>query len=296
MLQDQSSILTNAIKDGALHPASGYEGLAIQELAEAGLVTSFNMFLPMSDSVFVTSSDPNLFIRQLSHLLVSQFVFRLHSFANPELDADPRLVTMKSIELTGSAVQMSEHRIRWWPILYRGGVAFGDVYSLKMPAISDLGKTLPNLTGMAVVEAVRLEKLVGKGPRLACSEAFAKQITGDSAAFIATNPTIGPPSQYEILWPMAMFADSQGPADGLANHLLEWLTGAINLWCHFANCPVGVHYLELITLTIRAFHAKWPEETKAWPNLHSLPAQLAGLQPSKAEALTVLGSALKGGL
>jgi len=285
MLQGQASALEDAIVDEMLHPASSYPDSAIQLLAEAGLATSFETFLPMSDSVFITSSDPNLFVRQLSHLLVSQFDFRLSAFANPESSGDPRQVTMRSVEVVGGAAQVSTRQASWWPILYRGGVTYGDVQLLKMPAISSVGKTLPNLAGKAVVESVGLEKLAGKGPRLACTEAFAKLVTGGAADFIEPTPTPQVPGQREILWPMAMFADSTGPEDAFQNPLHEWLTGAINLWCHFATGSIGVHYLEFIDLTIRSFQKRWPQAKQIWPHMESLPNRLTSLRPSRDDAL-----------
>lgn len=293
MLQDQASALEDALVDGTLHPVSSYTDPAVQQLAEAGLVTSFDTFLPMSDSIFVTASDPNLFVKQLSRLLVSQFTFRLSTFADPESPGDPRQVTMRSVELVSGQAQVTERQACWWPILYRGGIAYGDVQSLKMPSISSVGKTLPNLVGRAVVDAVGLEASAGKGPRLACSEAFAKQLTGEAAEYAEAYPAHEGADRFEILWPMAMFAESISPEDGFQNHLREWLTGAINLWCHFATGPIGVHYLEFIALAIRSFQKRWPQSKQKWPNLDSLPQALVSLHPSREDAQVALQQAFR---
>jgi hypothetical protein len=162
LLQDQSSALHDAIADAKLHQLSEYEDAKVRQLAEAGLVTSFDDFLPMSDSVFIASGTPSLFVKQVSHLLVDLFRFRLNAYASPESGGDPRQVTMRSVEFSGGSVKTTKHEATWWPVLYRGGLAYGDVWTLKMPAISGEPTVQANLAGPAVVEAVGLERTAGK--------------------------------------------------------------------------------------------------------------------------------------
>ena len=56
------TILETKLTDDLVHPPTSYSNPILEDLATRHSVNSFNHFLPFSDSVFISSDDPNLFL------------------------------------------------------------------------------------------------------------------------------------------------------------------------------------------------------------------------------------------
>src|SRR5690554_4420764 len=91
------NILKTKIIDNKTHPISSYQSQNLQELAKIQAVTSVDYFLPFSDSIFLKSADPNLFVKQISSFLVGCFIYTSHAYAHPENVTKPTEVTQSAI-------------------------------------------------------------------------------------------------------------------------------------------------------------------------------------------------------
>ena len=136
LLEDYGGALTTAIQDGKVYPPESYRTQELRRVAERSLITSFRCVLPMSDSVFIISDDPSLLVFQVSQFLVNSFWRNVHAFEFPE-GADPRTVTVKDLVVGKDGVRTQPHKEHWLPVLFRGGMAWGDVRVYKAPALVD---------------------------------------------------------------------------------------------------------------------------------------------------------------
>jgi hypothetical protein len=249
LLESQKITLASRLAD-----ARHYERneAPVLPLARDHLVTSFDYFLPFSDSIVIASATPDLFVRQLATFLISAFTFTGHIYAFPENPARPEEVRMRTFGATTS----SSTPENWYPALWRGGLSFGKVELFHSPALVD-GKLdeVRMLVGTPVVTAVGLEKNSGKGPRLFCESTFKDHLTdpGLRACFVP----VPEKSCDEFLWPIFQFHDPTNPL--LALHQVhELLPSAINLWRAKRNTAVAAHYFEFVRLIGRS-GMKWSE-------------------------------------
>jgi hypothetical protein len=104
------------------------------------------------------------------------------AFQRPEDPDNPSKVAVKEFGIgeTGKLTR-SQTSKNWFPVLFRGGIAFGSCFSLEINSINNHEATkLPILVGRAVVEAVQLEtRIRRKGPTLICSQSL-YNILGDN--------------------------------------------------------------------------------------------------------------------
>lgn len=286
LLANCSTALSMLVTDQSLHPPGPYSSGGPRSLAEHKTASSFEQFLVLSDSVFVVSGDPSLLVFQLSNFLVECFGFTSGAYTHPEEPSDPRKVTVTTGSINRDGWSHGQSSESWYPALFRGGIAFGDVQRLEVPIVLDgrLAKSR-NLSGKAVVEAANLEREEGlKGPRILCSKEFVSNLDKEARRFIG--PRFDMPGSdetakhYELYWPMAIFEEG-------ADLLSCWdgfLRAAMNLWKFSIGHPAEVHYFAFAKLLVKSAMRMCPPEdarnqvqrTMADMGLHALGAVLCG--------------------
>lgn len=246
LLEDYHTVFNTKMSDGKLHPASSYKA-DLQKFAESHLIDSFEAFLPFSDSIFIVSSDPNKFIVQLSSFLIHCFLINSDQYMNPGKRDQPTKVTVKQIGLNKTGkVNVREVEENWYPVLFRGGITYGDVIPVEMKGLfkSD-NVTIPNLMGRAVIEAVGLEQSI-KGPRLVLSEAFYNQLNTESKRYTKAL-TAG---RYELLWPAFHFNSEDNCSNNELFKIGDLLRPALILKNAIRTPDVTIHYKCFVDLII----------------------------------------------
>ncbi len=257
LIEDYSTQVTQSIEDNKLHPVDAYSHVGLKKIAERTMITSFMHFLPMSDSIFIVSDNASLLVHQLSHFLVNCFALRQAAFAYGRSHGDPRNVVVRGFYCGDSA--HTTHCEVWYPLLFRGAIACGNVNLLRIPSVTDatMART-SNLVGPAVVDAVRLEGEGTRGPRLLCTEEFVARLDQEAALYVGECIDADKPEVREIYWPLAYFETEADVHAGLQNGLNEPLRAAVNLWKYFLNSTVSDHYYALIRLLIKSTCKKYP--------------------------------------
>ena len=153
-------------------PLSSLSEGRVKRLAERHASDSFNYFIPMSDSVFILSEDPDRVAAQLSTFLLESFLFVAHAYDHSNVIQQP----VTDIHITESGtVERHSYQENWYPPLFRGGIAYGEVEVVPTPAIFDGQKIcVHNVIGPSVVQAVSLEQSGLSGPRILCDREFVK--------------------------------------------------------------------------------------------------------------------------
>lgn len=155
-------------KQGPDKAHSDYETLISMAYGSNDILTdgpTWEAYFALSDSVFLTSDDPN------SALFAVSTVFHaIYSFSY----------------------------LRGLPAMVRGGIGFGDVvYDVGIYDVASTNPKIGNLYGPAVVEAVQMEK-TGSGPRLFCTTNLPTDFLGGIPANLLTyTPET---NCYEVLW------------------------------------------------------------------------------------------------
>ena len=154
-----SKILETKLKDNSLYPPTSYTDQISKDCAKKMSVDSFSNFLPFSDSIFITSEEPNLFIKQLGTFVLRCFKFALNTF-------DYNTFTK-------------------YPTLFRGGIAIGEAIPIELIGIvKGKQQIIPNIAGEAVVKAVALEQKV-KGPRIVFGKDFFEKLDKSTKVYIS---------------------------------------------------------------------------------------------------------------
>jgi len=209
LLDTHRETLANRLEDARTYATTRIvpAGIALDNL-----VTSFDHFLPFSDSIFIASKAPDLFVRQLATFLIQEFRFTGHAYAFPDDLLRPEEV---KIHVAGTGLKEIEN---WFPGLWRGGLAYGQIESVPTNGISD-GKpiSLPLLVGPPILTAVRLEKSSGQGPRLFCEAGFKDRLT-DVEIRRYFVPVPGKACD-EFLWPIFLFGEGGRPKSEIGSVL-----------------------------------------------------------------------------
>jgi len=242
-----------AILDVKLGDAEWYKsnGTPLEPFQRDRLVTSFVHFLPFSDSLCIAATDANLFVPQLAHFLISAFSFTGHAYAHGDTPGNPENVEIPVIGLHGITME----RRNWFPVLWRGGVSFGQFERVGTRGIVDGNRTdCPLLVGDAVVRAVGMEKpgddeALRKGPRLFFDPPAMAAVT-DSRLLPYFDPAPGIPNCMELLWPAFHLVSGNNPESELLG-LHELLEPAVVLWRSKRGTKVELHYFEFIRLICR---------------------------------------------
>ena len=255
MLEDCATILESALANDRLHPATSYPTNELRRIAERNGVSSFLDFLPMSDGAFVVSDNPSLLVFQLSSFLVRCYDLKGGQYAYPQDPGNPRRVRTVTYHIaTGEEAAQDT----WQPVLFRGGVTFGEVHQFGLPGIVDRKHAaLPNVAGRAVVDAVKLEELRLKGPIVLCTPAFACQLDDAAKEYVQEVTVKGVP-HWELCWPLAIFEDANGLEDGLNNRFGEFLCGALNLLVPQLLGEHAKYYDGLVQVAVRSALKRFP--------------------------------------
>lgn len=265
LLQDYSDALNIKRMDSRCECEQGEQHPKVARLGHLLSASSFETFLPMSDSLFIASSSPSDLVLQLSNFLWDCLLFRWDAFAYPaNAPADET----------------------WLPVLFRGGIAWGDVFDLKMPGIVKGDDIMAsNLCGKAVVTAVGLEARKLKGPRILLAQEFVAKVQGDAKAYIVEAPDVLHAS--ELLWPMTVLETATSIQDALSNQLREMIWGIAGLlFSHIADHDLGAHYSAFLKLAVRSAANKYPDD-------HGyLRKEVANLLSARLDSASIVGSIL----
>lgn len=247
LLSDYQTIINQKIIDNKLHPPSSYPS-DLQKLAKQNIVDSFEYFLPFSDSLFIQSSTPNDFLKQISSFLLDCFLLKSNNYSNPEDPSDPSKVTIKEIGIEEGKVIKKEKLSHWHPLLFRGGISYGETYVFDINAIVDSNLTqINNIAGPALVKAVKELEPLGKGPRLFCDIDFYNKLDMSTKTYCKKLSD----EHFEILWPAFYFIKGNDVTSEIYK-IYELIRPVVNLWKAYNHLSFGAHYFEFLRLVISA--------------------------------------------
>ena len=242
LLSDYNTIINTKILDAKQNPSSSYPK-KLQGFAKQNFIDSFEYFLPFSDSLFIQSSTPDEFIKQLSSFLLDCFFLNSNDYSNPEDYSDPSKVTIKILKNKSVFQNHSQYR---HPLFFRGGVSYGETNIFNTDAIIDSKlKKITNIAGATFVKTVKELEPLGKGPRLFCDLAFYAQLDEKTKLYCK----IFKEKYYEILWPAFNFIEGN-ELETEKNKINELLVPATNLWKAYNHLKFGIHYWEFLKLVI----------------------------------------------
>lgn len=247
LLSDYQTIINQKIIDNKLHPPSSYSS-QLQDLAKQNIIDSFEYFLPFSDSLFIQSSTANDFIKQISSFLLDCFLLKSNNYYTPEDPSDPSKVTIKEIGIENGKVVKKDKPYHWHPLLFRGGISYGNTCVFDINAIvgSNLTK-IKNIAGPALVKAVKELETSGKGPRLFCDIEFIGQLDDEINKYCKELSD----SHYEILWPAFHFIKGND-LKSESSKICELIRPVANLWKAYNHLSFGIHYWEFLRLVVGA--------------------------------------------
>lgn len=187
-------IIQTKIIDNRTHPVEEYsEENGLKEFARNTAISSFDNMISISDSLVIGAADADLFVRQICNFITTTFFQSSESFKKPF--SDLKYVENRNIYDIDANYQHYPHMA--FPILFRGGISFGDdiifhkVGQIWQGKYSEEGL---NVRGLPYVEAVKLEKS-GKGPRLFCNKKFVDSLENERHIVMPVKDNI-----YEIIW------------------------------------------------------------------------------------------------
>lgn len=223
---------------------NGYDS-RLEALVQRTSVDSFDDYLTLSDSIFITSQNPDLFIKQLSTFLWECFLLHAEHFQHPEDSKRPELVTL-TVFRSGKNMPEKEEYF-WYPVLVRGGITYGEVVRIENYCICGRQpETTRNLVGKGVVKAVNLEKM-GKGPHLFIDDNLYEKLSDELKQFIVEKQGV----KY-ILWPVFHHI-WENEIQVVYRGVEKELEACITLWNAYKDKPYSVHYSELLKLVVRSF-------------------------------------------
>lgn len=185
-------IIETSIKDTICCPVAQYPN-SLRDIASRNYVDEVNYLQPFSDSIFFQSSNTDLLVRQVAQFMCKCFE---RSYTQTYLNETPK---------------DRKERINRRPILFKCGIAYGDIDIIKSPVIYGklLSKNYSNtLLGIPVVKAVRLEenkKIIG--PRLVFKKDIFDKLCPVTQNFCRELVVDGEPELYEFLWPVYLFLE-----------------------------------------------------------------------------------------
>lgn len=249
VLKSANVILTTILNDQQNHPADSYKDKSLKKLAVRTSVTSFENLLQLSDSIFITSDDANLFIEQLSSFLLSCFRFYANQYVNPEDPEKPEHVNERVYDIKQK--KFVNVPSKWYPVLFRGGISYGEVIYDDAISIDKRNnpsvRTTPNVIGKGVVQAVKSEGK-GKGPKLFIDKIFYKKLGKRNRKFVKTDVE---GNEY-FLWPVYHFIERNSFENNFSD-FQQLMTASLNLWKAYRNEDFGIQYLEFMKLVMDSF-------------------------------------------
>lgn len=217
---------------------------------------SFKYLIPFSDSIFFYSENASDFVLQLSDFINGSFSFTSDVFSNPEDPNSPENVTEKSVEFEEGKAVAKNHLAKWYPLLFRGGIGFGDAEVFELNGIQDGEPTkTPFVFGSSVIEAVKLEQLGLKGPRILCNKNFYDQLNARAKKIV--HPAFDTQGLYEVNWTAVHYLMVDELNDWhvdqllLNNFYLNLLVPAANLWKAYNHLSVSQHYYNFLKMIVK---------------------------------------------
>ncbi|EKJ88543.1 hypothetical protein CLV96_4029 [Leptospira meyeri] len=216
---------------------------------ETGRISSFQNLIPMSDSVLISSESNNIFIEQLSEYLLNcyEYSVRLNSARNQDDRKD---------ELFAA------------PLLFRGGISAEDFtfYNTITVKNGEVSKDNTNIAGLAMVNAVLLEKSEKKGPRIFLESRVVSELNE-----IIRNKYVNQyeEGKFEILWPIIELEKNQSDnfTTTILSFFLKLYLPTEKLLNHFKESDsISKHYSEFINLLdtcITRFYESHPSKDDA---------------------------------
>ena len=205
----------------------------------------FTNFLPMSDSIIVTSQNSDILISAVSEFLIHCFLFTAGAYINVKPGSDPTKLTIPEISPTGSRLK----QVTWAPTIFRGGCSWGDVQIMKQISIAQNNQSLTaNALGIGLLNAIILEEKKVKGPRLLADKNIRGELSVATDSYIYYSEV---EQCFEVLWPAFIF-NAKNNSMVEVNEFQKLFNPAFELYKFYRDKPHGVHYEELIRLIVRS--------------------------------------------
>ena len=211
-------------------------------------VESFNCFIPMSDSVFILSDEPDNVIWQLSNFLIGCFCHRGWAFGN----SNPRNVHEQCgkelvIDRQGRP-KVRVYKENWYPVLFRGGISYEKAKAVQNLAVYDGEEiTVPNVIGHGVVRSVQLESKGLKGPRILCDRIFVDELNDETKKYLRQED-----DEWELLWPAFSYIQGENGESNQRDVLVALFCPAFELWKFYLGEPPEKHYRAFLELVVRS--------------------------------------------
>jgi hypothetical protein len=222
---------------------------------------SFKYLIPFSDCIFFYSDQPSEFVMQLSGFVNGSFTFTSNAFSNPEDKDHPENVTEKGVVWENGKAIVKDFPAKWYPLLFRGGIGFGDAKVFELNCIHDSkpAKT-PFVFGNSVIEAVRMEDIKVneekiKGPRILCTQEFYNQLNERARKIV--HPAFDKPDLFEINWTAVHYLMTDELNEWFVNQLLmndfylQLFHPAASLWRAYQKTGNEPHYRNFLKLIVR---------------------------------------------
>lgn len=247
LLWNYETILASKEIEDKIHPVESYQK-ELQKLAEKRSASSFEYFLPFSDSLIITSREEvaDVFLKQLGDFILATFLFTTREYTK---EGHPTIVDVTHIiDKGGGIFEKKVVKEQWFPTLFRGGISFGDAEVLEVGAIiSKKVKESYCVAGCAVIEAVDLEKET-RTPGLIFKDSVYKKIKdGD-----VKNRYVYKKGEYfELLWPALHFIEENKP-EGELQKFSDIFVPAVNLWKAYSHLSCSDLYFNFLKLIIKS--------------------------------------------
>jgi len=221
--------------------------MIISQMQENKQIDSFDNFIPFSDSIFISSKEKPSFLIELSRFIKYSFQYVANSFIikkNIENPFDVPVSTGKIIDGKPTFVTEIE---KWYPPLFRGGVAYGEI--TEVPALmidNNEKKVFKNLFGNAVVSAYLLEQTV-KGPRIIIDDNLMSNPNIDKSLVFKSFDS----DRHELYWPL--WNCNEDVDFSFNNEIWQLLEISILLWKAFNHFEVSMQYYNFIKLITKGF-------------------------------------------
>ena len=228
-------------------PPSGVPKESLKRFAERHGQDSFEYLLPMSDSVFILSEEPDKVAAQLSTFLSATFLFGGPAYSMPDsCDVLQQRVSEFYINESGTA-EVNDCWENWYPVLFRGGISYGEVEIVHTPSICDGQEiTSHNVIGPGIVQAVGLEQRRLPGPRILCDHEFVKKLGKPATNYLRKEGDV-----WELLWPSFNYLEGCDERSE-RHHLDDLFSPALALWQHFSGENSEKHYRAFLELIVRS--------------------------------------------
>lgn len=222
---------------------------------------SFKYLIPFSDSIFFYCEQPSEFVMQLSDFINGSFSFTSDAFSNPEDPEHPENVNEKGVIWEDGKAVVKNFPAKWFPLLFRGGIGFGDARVMELSCIHNgtMTKT-PFVFGNSAIEAVKMESVKVcneniKGPRILCTKEFFTQLNERAKKIV--HPAFDKPELYEVNWTAVHYLMTDDLNEWFVNQLLlndfyiHMLVPASGLWKAYRITGNELHYRNFLKLIVK---------------------------------------------